>query len=75
VARITGAPFDIFPHPGMDIVKMGCNTDPLVGIPQDGYKNYSAGQSNEVDLKTLKLRRRPGSAIIVSTPMASDLTQ
>jgi hypothetical protein len=59
VARITGAPFDIFPHPGMDMVKMGRkNADPLVGIPQDGHRNYSAGQSNEVDLKTLKFRRR-----------------
>lgn len=59
VARINGAPFDIFPHPGMDMVKMGRkNADPLVGIPQDGHRNYSAGQSNEVDLKSLKFRRR-----------------
>lgn len=59
VARIDGAPFDIFPHPGMDMMKMGRkNADPLVGIPQDGHRNYSAGQSKEVDLKTLQFRRR-----------------
>jgi hypothetical protein len=32
--------------------------DPLVGIPQDGHRNYNAGQSNKVDLKTLKFRKR-----------------
>jgi hypothetical protein len=59
VARITAAPFDIFLHPGMDMVKMGRkNADPLVGIPQDGHRNYSAGQSNEVDMKSLKFRKR-----------------
>ncbi|KAF2490030.1 hypothetical protein BU16DRAFT_553263 [Lophium mytilinum] len=59
VTRITGAPFDIFPHPGMDMVKMGRkNADPLVGIPQDGHRNYSAGQSNGVDLATLKFKKR-----------------
>jgi hypothetical protein len=60
VARITAAPFDIFPHPGMDMVKMGRkNADPLVGIPQDGHRNYNAGQTKKLDLKTLKFRRRP----------------
>ncbi|KAF2787459.1 HET-domain-containing protein [Melanomma pulvis-pyrius CBS 109.77] len=59
VARITDAPFDIFLHPGMDMVKMGRkNADPLVGIPQDGHRNYSAGQSNGVDMKSLKFRKR-----------------
>ena len=60
VARIDGAPFDIFPHPGMDMVKMGRkNADPLVGTPQDGHRNYSAGQSKVVDLEILRFRRRP----------------
>ncbi|KAH8600681.1 heterokaryon incompatibility protein-domain-containing protein [Bisporella sp. PMI_857] len=60
VVRITAAPFDIFPHPGMDMVKMGRkNADPLVGIPQDGHRNYNAGQTKKLDLKTLKFRRRP----------------
>jgi hypothetical protein len=59
VANINGAPFDIFPHPGMDIVKMGRrNADPLVGTPQDGHRNYSAGQSKVVDLETLRFKRR-----------------
>jgi Heterokaryon incompatibility protein (HET) len=60
VARITAAPFDIFPHPGMDMVKLGRkNADPLAGIPQDGHRNYSAGQTKKIDLKTLRFRRRP----------------
>jgi hypothetical protein len=60
VVRITAAPFDIFPHPGMDMVKMGRkNADPLVGIPQDGHRNYNAGQTKKLDLQTLKFRRRP----------------
>lgn len=59
VANIDGAPFDIFPHAGMDMVKMGRrNADPLVGTPQDGHRNYSAGQSKVVDLSTLQFRRR-----------------
>lgn len=59
VARITGAPFDIFPHPGMDMVKMGRkNADPLVGIPQDGHRNYNAAQLNKVDLNILKITQR-----------------
>ncbi|KAH8728584.1 heterokaryon incompatibility protein-domain-containing protein [Phaeosphaeriaceae sp. PMI808] len=59
VAKIDGAPFDIFPHPGMDMVKMGRkNADPLVGTPQDGHRNYSAGQTKGVDLKTLQFKKR-----------------
>jgi hypothetical protein len=60
VARITDAPFDIFPHPGVDMVKMGRkNAEPLVGQPQDRHRNYSAGQSKHVELSKLKFRRRP----------------
>jgi hypothetical protein len=60
VAKITGAPFDIFPHAGMDMVKMGRkNADPLAGVPQDGHRNYSAGQTKRVDLETLRFRKRP----------------
>ncbi|KAJ4291042.1 hypothetical protein N0V90_010239 [Kalmusia sp. IMI 367209] len=60
VATTAGAPFDIFPHPGMDMVKMGRkNADPLVGVPQDGRQNYSAGQlRNGVNVDELKFRRR-----------------
>jgi hypothetical protein len=59
VANIDGAPFDIFPHAGMDMVKMGRrNADPLVGTPLDGHRNYSAGQTKVVDLETLKFKRR-----------------
>jgi hypothetical protein len=60
VARITAAPFDIFAHPGMDMVKMGRkNADPLVGVPQDGHRNYNAGQTKKIDLESLKFRKRP----------------
>jgi Heterokaryon incompatibility protein (HET) len=60
VVRITAAPFDIFAHPGMDMVKMGReNADPLVGIPQDGHRNYNAGQTKKIDLESLKFRKRP----------------
>jgi hypothetical protein len=59
VARVRGAPFDIFPHPGMDMVKMGRkNADPLVGIPQDGHRNYSAGQSKGLETESMKIRER-----------------
>lgn len=59
IATTAGASFDIFLHPGMDMVKMGRkNADPLVGIPEDGHRNYNAGQSIGVDLETLKFRKR-----------------
>lgn len=59
VATTAAAPFDIFPHPGMDMVKMGRkNADPLVGTPQDGHRNYNAGQSNKIDLEALTFKRR-----------------
>ncbi|KAF1998222.1 hypothetical protein P154DRAFT_621811 [Amniculicola lignicola CBS 123094] len=34
------------------------NADPLVGIPQGGHRNYSAGQSTKIDLKSLKFHKR-----------------
>ncbi|KAK7193062.1 hypothetical protein PSPO01_00856 [Paraphaeosphaeria sporulosa] len=59
VATIAGAAFDIFPHPGMDMVKMGRkNADPLVGTPQDGRRNYNACQLWGVDVDDIKFRRR-----------------
>lgn len=59
VARSMYAPFSLYPHPGMHIKKTGrSNADPLVGQPQDGHRNYSAAQTNPVDLDTLKFRKR-----------------
>ncbi|KAK3364667.1 heterokaryon incompatibility protein-domain-containing protein [Lasiosphaeria hispida] len=59
VARASQAPFSLYHHPGMHINKTGrSNADPLVGQPQDGHRNYSAAQTNPVDLKTLKFRKR-----------------
>jgi hypothetical protein len=60
VSSIDGAPFALFPSPGMHILKMGRkNADPLVGLPEDGHRNYSAAQNTSVDPKTLKFRKRP----------------
>jgi hypothetical protein len=57
VATVAGAAFDIFPHPGMDMVKMGRkNADPLVGTPQDGRRNYNSCQG--VSVKEVRFRRR-----------------
>ena len=59
VAGIEGAPFNLYPHPGMSYPKMGrVNADTLVGYPIDGKRNYSAAQTRAVDITTLKFRRR-----------------
>jgi len=59
VALASHAPFTLYPHAGMHIHKAGrSNADPLVGQPQDGHRNYSAAQTNPVDLDTLKFRKR-----------------
>jgi hypothetical protein len=60
VAPVSQAPFSLYHHPGMHILKTGrANADPLVGHPQDGHRNYSAAQTQEVDLASLKFRKRP----------------
>jgi hypothetical protein len=59
VARASEAPFSLYHHPGMHIHKAGrSNADPLVGQPEDGHRNYSAAQTNPVDLDTLKFGKR-----------------
>jgi hypothetical protein len=59
VATINGSSFVFYRHPGMNMRKMGrANADPLVGAPQDGYRNYNAGLTKMVDVKTLKFRKR-----------------
>lgn len=59
VTRINNARFDIFRHPGMDMVKMGRkNADPLVGNLEDGTSIYRAAQLTKVDLKVLRFRKR-----------------
>ncbi|KAI1344015.1 heterokaryon incompatibility protein-domain-containing protein [Xylariaceae sp. FL0016] len=64
VARVTGAPFALFHHPGIHTMRrMGRkNADPLVGLPQDGFRNYSAAQNKKVDSEGtgyLRFRKRP----------------
>jgi len=59
VALSSRAPFSMYQHPGIITWKTGrSNADPLVGQPQDGHRNYSAAQTNPVDLDTLRFRRR-----------------
>ncbi|KAH8656698.1 heterokaryon incompatibility protein-domain-containing protein [Tricladium varicosporioides] len=60
IARALNAPFSLYQHPGMHILKTGrANADPLVGQPQDGHRNYSAAKTKEIELKFLKFRKRP----------------
>ena len=60
VAPVSQAPFSLYHHPGMHILKTGrANADPLVGHPQDGHRNYTAAQTQNVDLANLKFRKRP----------------
>ncbi|KAI0191533.1 heterokaryon incompatibility protein-domain-containing protein [Xylaria flabelliformis] len=59
VASARSAPFGLFYHPG-SIEKTGrINADPLVGTPQDGYRNYSAAQAQNPNLKAIKFCKRP----------------
>ncbi|XXH02239.1 hypothetical protein Hte_008607 [Hypoxylon texense] len=56
----SSAPFGLFHHPGMNIQKTGrVNADPLVGVPEDGHRNYSAAQTRKADLKSLRFKKRP----------------
>ncbi|KAK4172319.1 heterokaryon incompatibility protein-domain-containing protein [Triangularia setosa] len=61
VSRISGAAFALYHHPGMQSMKrMGRkNADPLVGLPLDGHRNYSAAQNTKANLQKLRFRKRP----------------
>ena len=60
VARAAQAPFRLYAHPGIHILKTGrANADPLVGQPQDGHRNYNAAQTKKLDIDSLKFRKRP----------------
>lgn len=59
VARIGNARFDIFRHPGMDMVKMGRkNADPLVGSLENKAGIYQAAQLTKVDFSSLRFKKR-----------------
>lgn len=59
VANVTRAPFDIFPHPGVEMTKMGRkNADPLVGSLDNGTATYNAAQSKTQNSKEVKFRKR-----------------
>lgn len=66
VSRISDAPFALYRHPGMH--KLGrigrVQADPLVGLPQDGRKNYDAAQNTKVSFDSshhVRFRKRPKS--------------
>ncbi|KAK8053195.1 hypothetical protein PG996_012496 [Apiospora saccharicola] len=63
ISPVSGAPFALFHHPGGNsMLRMGRkNADPLVGLPQDGHRNYSAAQNTKVDYESenrLRFRKR-----------------
>lgn len=59
VANVTRAPFDIFPHPGVEMTKMGRkNADPLVGSLDNRTGTYSAAQSKKQKSEEIKFRKR-----------------
>ncbi|RDW77958.1 hypothetical protein BP5796_05810 [Coleophoma crateriformis] len=58
IPRLNGAPFAMFPHAGIHIMKMGRkNADPLVGLPYIS-RSYDAAQGREVDQEALRFRKR-----------------
>lgn len=66
VCRTSEAAFSLYRHPGMH--KLGrigrMNADPLVGLPEDGHKKYSAAHNEKVDFdsgRRLRFRKRPSS--------------
>jgi hypothetical protein len=61
IGRIDDAPYALFRNPGiMEVRKMGRkNADPLVGLSEDGHKNYSTSQGRMDDLTSLRFVTRP----------------
>jgi hypothetical protein len=58
IPKLTGAPFAMYPHAGMHITKLGRkNADPLVGDPRLST-NYNAAQGREIDVESLRFRKR-----------------
>lgn len=59
VSNVTKAPFDIFPHPGVEMTKMGRkNADPLVGSLDNRTGTYSAAQSKKQNSQEIKFKKR-----------------
>ena len=59
VPQLSGAPFAMARQAGIAGIKMSRkNADPLVGLPGATQINYSAAESKEVDIETLKFRKR-----------------
>ncbi|KAI8635266.1 hypothetical protein F5Y19DRAFT_5621 [Xylariaceae sp. FL1651] len=60
VISTSEAPFALYPHPGMDSLKIGrINADSLAGFSEASYQSYSASVSAPIDFKMIKLKSRP----------------
>ena len=58
IPKLTGAAYAMYTHPNSEL-KMGRkNADPLVGLPSLSQRNYSAAETRETNLSTLKFKPR-----------------
>ncbi|KAH8745623.1 heterokaryon incompatibility protein-domain-containing protein [Hyaloscypha finlandica] len=58
IPQLSGAPFEMMPQAGMDVMKMGRkNADPLVGLPIL-QRNYDAGEGTDIDRHALRFVKR-----------------
>ncbi|KAI1847418.1 hypothetical protein JX266_006643 [Neoarthrinium moseri] len=60
IGTLDRAPYALFRNPGIaNVKKMGRrHADPLVGLPEDGQRNYTAAQTKSPDFTKLKFRKR-----------------
>lgn len=61
VPQLSKAPFAMQRAAGVSGPKVGrTNADPLVGVPNQNVRNYKAAETKELDIRTLKFRKRIG---------------
>lgn len=61
VPQLSRAPFAMQRTAGVTGEKVGrINADPLVGLPSQNMRNYKAAETKELDIRTLKFRKRTG---------------
>lgn len=59
IPQLSGAPYAMYPQAGIAGIKMSRkNADSLVGLPSLTQRNYAAAETKNVDMKTLKFRKR-----------------
>ena len=60
ISRISGASHSICQHAGMSDFRMSrTNSNSLVGLPTLTQPKYNAAETNAIDMKTLRFRKRP----------------